>query len=63
MTETLDFFRARLDGMVDAKHPLVVLSKRLPWGCHRTGLGTAFLPQAPLWVGDDGAGLAGHARS
>ena len=31
MTDTADFFRARLDGMVDAKHPLVVLSKRLPW--------------------------------
>ena len=31
MTDTADFFRARLDGMVDDKHPLVVLSKRLPW--------------------------------
>ena len=32
MLETPDFFRARLDAMVDPKHPLVVLSKRLPWG-------------------------------
>jgi transposase, IS5 family len=31
MTETADFFRARLDEMVDHSHPLVVLSKRLPW--------------------------------
>ena len=28
---TLDFFRARLDGMVDPRHPLVVLTGRLPW--------------------------------
>jgi transposase, IS5 family len=28
---TPDFFRARLDGMVDPRHPLVVLTRRLPW--------------------------------
>ena len=28
---TADFFRARLDGMVDSRHALVVLSRRLPW--------------------------------
>ena len=28
---TLDFFRARLDGMVDPRHPLVVLTSRLQW--------------------------------
>ena len=28
---TPDFFRARLDGMVDPRHPLVVLTGRLPW--------------------------------
>lgn len=31
MTQTLDFFRARLDGMIDLKHPLAVLATRLPW--------------------------------
>jgi transposase, IS5 family len=31
MSATADFFRARLDEMVDQKHLLVVLSKRLPW--------------------------------
>ena len=31
MADTADFFRARLDGMVDSRHPLVVLSKRLRW--------------------------------
>jgi transposase, IS5 family len=28
---TDDFFRARLDAMIDLKHPLVVLATRLPW--------------------------------
>ena len=28
---TDDFFRARLDGMVDPRHPLVVLASRMPW--------------------------------
>ena len=28
---TPDFFRARLAGMVDPRHPLVVLTGRLPW--------------------------------
>ena len=28
---TDDFFRARLDGMVDPRHPLVVLASRIPW--------------------------------
>jgi len=28
---TPDFFRARLDGMIDPRHPLVVLTGRLPW--------------------------------
>jgi hypothetical protein len=28
---TPDFFRARLDGMVDLNHPLVVLTSTLAW--------------------------------
>jgi transposase, IS5 family len=28
---TPDFFRARLDGMLDPRHPLVVLAGKLPW--------------------------------
>ena len=28
---TDDFFRARLDAMIDLKHPLAVLATRLPW--------------------------------
>jgi IS5 family transposase len=29
---TPDFFRARLDAMIDMRHPMVVLAGRLPWG-------------------------------
>ena len=28
---TPDFFRSRLDAMIDLKHPLAVLATRLPW--------------------------------
>jgi IS5 family transposase len=31
MTQTQDFFRARLDAMIDLRHPLAVLASRLPW--------------------------------
>jgi IS5 family transposase len=28
---TDDFFRSRLDQMIDPRHPLAVLAQRLPW--------------------------------
>ncbi|MCS6997683.1 MAG: hypothetical protein NZ533_12210 [Casimicrobiaceae bacterium] len=28
---TDDFFRARLDTMIDLRHPLAVLASRMPW--------------------------------
>jgi len=28
---TDDFFRARLDQMIDLRHPLVVVATRMPW--------------------------------
>jgi IS5 family transposase len=31
MTDTADFFRIRLDQMVDLRHSLVVLAPRMPW--------------------------------
>ena len=31
MTQTEDFFRARLNAMIDLRHPLAVLATRLPW--------------------------------
>jgi transposase, IS5 family len=46
MSDTADFFRARLDEMVDPKHPLVVLSKRLPWGAIEQALAPHFARKA-----------------
>lgn len=37
-----DFFRARLDQMIDLKHPLAALAQRLPWGRSRLHLSPAF---------------------
>ena len=31
MTDTQDFFRLRLDAMIDLRHPLAILATRLPW--------------------------------
>ena len=28
---TDDFFRARLENMIDLRHPLAVLARRMPW--------------------------------
>ena len=57
--QTPDFFRARLDGMIDLKHPLAVLATRLPWAQLEADL-------APTWqrrsrdgeLGDGGELLA-----
>jgi len=31
MNETADFFRVRLDQMIDLRHPLAVRANRIPW--------------------------------
>jgi transposase, IS5 family len=46
MSDTADFFRARLDFMVDHQHPLVVLSKRLPWAAIEQALAPHFARKA-----------------
>jgi transposase, IS5 family len=46
---TDDFFRARLDGMVDLRHPLAVLGRRMPWAQIEDSL-------APLLAHKDRAG-------
>jgi transposase, IS5 family len=28
---TDDFFRARLDSMIDMRHPLAIMATRMPW--------------------------------
>jgi IS5 family transposase len=42
---TDDFFRARLDQMIDLRHPLAVLAKRLPWTEIETSLAPVFAHQ------------------
>ena len=39
---TADFFRARLDQMIDLKHPLAALAQRLPWSQIEAALSPAF---------------------
>jgi transposase, IS5 family len=39
---TDDFFRARLDTMIDMRHPLAVLATRMPWAEIETALAPAF---------------------
>jgi IS5 family transposase len=31
MSDTADFFRGRIDQMIDLRHPLAVLAARMPW--------------------------------
>ena len=42
---TDDFFRARLEQMIDLKHPLAVLGSRMPWAQIETVLAPAFARQ------------------
>jgi transposase, IS5 family len=42
MAQTVDFFRARLDAMIDLRYPLAVLATRLPWSQLEAEL-------APIW--------------
>ncbi|MCE2661029.1 MAG: IS5 family transposase [Rubrivivax sp.] len=42
---TDDFFRARLDTMIDLRHPLVVLAGRLPWPAIEAALSMKFAHQ------------------
>jgi IS5 family transposase len=40
---TDDFFRSRLDQMIDLSHPLAVLANRMPWGQIESALAPAFV--------------------
>ena len=50
--QTGDFFRARLDGMIDLKHPLVALATRLPWSQLEAEL-------SPIWQRQSREGVIG----
>ena len=39
---TDDFFRARLEQMIDLRHPLAVLARRMPWGQLEAALAPSF---------------------
>ena len=39
---TDDFFRARLDQMIDLRHPLAVLASRMPWSQIEASLAPVF---------------------
>ena len=51
---TDDFFRARLDAMIDLKHPLAVLATRLPWAAIEVAvapeLARQVLPQVHIGI-------------
>ena len=65
MTQTVDFFRARLDAMVDLRHPLAVLATRLPWLQLEAELAPIWrresrdgvLPEGEDWFGSGGGVL------
>lgn len=42
---TPDFFRARLDAMIDLRHPLAVLASRMPWVEIESALAPCFIRQ------------------
>lgn len=43
---TSDFFRARIDQMIDLHHPLAVLAQRLPWDALEAALAPSFARKA-----------------
>jgi transposase, IS5 family len=71
---TDDFFRARLDSMIDMRHPLAVLATRMPWADIEAALAPAFLHKdraGKVVDGDDlfgptaqvvGAGVSARGR-
>ena len=56
---TPDFFRSRLDQMIDLRHPLAVLATRLPWATIEAAIALKLVHQAKpakRVIGDDLAG-------
>lgn len=56
---TDDFFRARLDQMIDLKHPLAVLAQRMPWGQIEKALAPSFSRKAKESQTTEGEDLFG----
>jgi len=56
---TDDFFRSRLDQMIDLRHPLAALSARMPWTQIETVLAPAFARKARAGRAEEGFDLFG----
>jgi IS5 family transposase len=60
---TDDFFRARLDGMVDPRHPLAVLARKMPWSEIEAALAPAFAHKDRKGRSVEGADMFGPTLS
>ena len=56
---TPDFFRSRLDQMIDLRHPLAVLATRLPWAAIEAAVAPKLAHQAKPAQRVSGVDLAG----
>ena len=57
---TPDFFRSRLDLMIDLRHPLAVLATRLPWAAIEAAVAPKLARQARPAKQASGVDLAGQ---
>jgi IS5 family transposase len=60
---TDDFFRSRLDHMIDLRHPLAVLASRMPWQEIESSLAHRFARQAKVGKKIDDIDLFGATVS
>lgn len=58
---TPDFFRSRLDAMIDLRHPLAVLATRMPWASIEATLAPVFERRAREGQASEGVDLFGVA--
>jgi transposase, IS5 family len=58
---TPDFFRSRLDAMIDLRHPLAVLATRMPWQTLEASLAPMFERRAREGVSSEAIDLFGAA--
>ncbi len=56
---TPDFFRSRLDAMIDLRHPLAVLTTRMPWAQIEAALAPVFERKARAGMAVMGEDLFG----
>jgi len=58
---TDDFFRCRLDAMIDPRHPLAVLATRMPWAQIEASFAPLFAHRDRAEVASEGIDLFGTA--